>query len=301
MKIRLLINNRRTTDRSKERFLYQMSDVGILNAVAVPELEMFRVTHKNPEVEINSECPVDSVKNWVPYYSGSGTLYSGNVEICAFTSGSSIRLNVKGFGDTFVSLLDNTILLAGDELSNRPELLAETVLSPAFMLTLANSGYFALHGSALETSRGVFVFCGESGQGKSTLARELDRESGLKRLADDIVIWKLIDGIPHIYPFPQLKLPAEEQVNFDLPKPVKGFFRLDTANHNSMVSINELPSAQQLVEGMRHTVAVRLYTASMQNSLMKALPVAFSSEPLKRLSYPKRMESITKVMVLLGL
>jgi hypothetical protein len=299
--IRLLINNRRTHERLTERILYQISDVGIVNDVAVPELEMYRIENDISDAEYNSDFLAGSHENWVPYYKGSGTLYSGNVEIFAFSSESNIRLSVKGFGDTYLSLSDNQIMLASNELFNRPELLTETILSPALMLTLANSGYFALHGSAIETPKGVLVFCGESGQGKSTLARELGRGPKISRVADDIVLWTSVDGIPYLHTYPQLKLDYQDQPNFTEPKEIKGIYRLNTEDSEASVSLLDLLPSKQLLEVMRHTVAIRLYTNKMQKGLMKALPLALRSAPMQRLSYPKRMESIDQVRELLEL
>ena len=93
-------------------------------------------------------------------------------------------------------------------------LLAEAVIGPGLILALAVHGVYCLHASAVKTPRGVIAFLGESGRGKSTLARFLAADSGLgwTRVADDILpVEVTADGVDVLPRFPQLKLPDGEQ------------------------------------------------------------------------------------------
>ncbi len=77
------------------------------------------------------------------------------------------------------------------------------------------------------------AFVGETGAGKSTLAAYLAREAGWLRLADDVLPVALGGAggpaaLPH---FPQLKLPAAEQVGPGVPQrmPLRAVYALEFA------------------------------------------------------------------------
>lgn len=86
---------------------------------------------------------------------------------------------------------------------------------PVEVLARAMRGQFCLHASAiLVKERGVVAFVGESGVGKSTLARLIHErgESGWQRVADDVLpVWLEPQGIAADLSFPQPKLTRNEQ------------------------------------------------------------------------------------------
>jgi len=81
-------------------------------------------------------------------------------------------------------------------------------------LLLHQQGALALHGSAIETPRGVVAFVGASGNGKSTLAMAL-HDRGHRLVADDICAVVLDDNRrPVAMPsYPRLKLWGEMVVH----------------------------------------------------------------------------------------
>jgi len=89
--------------------------------------------------------------------------------------------------------------------------LREALLGPGLLLLEARRGAFALHASACADARGVVLFAGPSGFGKSSLARcaiePIRTAAGpITRVADDIVLLSAEGQFRA--PFPQLKLDA---------------------------------------------------------------------------------------------
>lgn len=67
---------------------------------------------------------------------------------------------------------------------------------------LAGFGDVILHASAILTKKGVTVFCGESGVGKSTLATHFEGIEGVEILGEDQVILRNIDGDIEVFGTP---------------------------------------------------------------------------------------------------
>ncbi len=67
---------------------------------------------------------------------------------------------------------------------------------------LATFGDIILHASAILTEKGVTVFCGESGVGKSTLVSHFEEIKGVEILGEDQVILRNIDGEIEVFGTP---------------------------------------------------------------------------------------------------
>jgi hypothetical protein len=88
--------------------------------------------------------------------------------------------------------------LYGKEISILPQDL-EIVF---FSNWLASFGDIILHASAILTEKGVTVFCGESGVGKSTLVSQFEGIKGVEILGEDQVILRNIDGEIEVFGTP---------------------------------------------------------------------------------------------------
>jgi hypothetical protein len=71
-------------------------------------------------------------------------------------------------------------------------------LNQVLPLTLAHRGHSVFHASAIEFPQGTALFLGESGTGKSTLARHL-AGTGLRLLTDDCAVLKLDEDPPLVF------------------------------------------------------------------------------------------------------
>ncbi|MFP4346563.1 MAG: hypothetical protein ACLFU8_17905 [Anaerolineales bacterium] len=185
----------------------------------------------------------------------------------------------------------NTIHISQLETQIPSELLLEITLGPPLMLALA------LHASAaLDPAGNLLLFAGESGRGKSTLARYLGQQPGWRRVADDILpVEAQADGLIALPHFPQLKIPADRQPSVGLPQrlPVSALYLLgDAAPDVRVAALSPLEGAFGLI---RHTVASRLFDRPLLAQHMEFARTAALRLPVRRLHYPRRLDALPGV------
>lgn len=129
------------------------------------------------------------------------------------------------------------------------------LVGPVLMLLLALCKHFVLHASAIQTDRGAVLLCGESGVGKSTLARSFDAA-----LADDLSCVPCSEGPMLAGAVPQLKWnPSYKQF---IPLPVQAIFFLKPGNP-ARPRTRRLTSRDTALRLCRHTVASRLFPSHL--------------------------------------
>ena len=167
-----------------------------------------------------------------------------------------------------------------------PEQITEFFCGPVVMLWLAEKGVFCLHSSALSIAGKAVLLMGESGRGKSTLARALTPHYG-NWLSDDVtpIRWQKDKAI--VDPrFPQLKLTTQPVL---APRPLAAFYLL--ADGDSAEK-QPLPPHQQLLQLIRHTVAITLFPPHLQQTHLAHCQKLARNHPLHRLIYPHTPEAI---------
>jgi hypothetical protein len=134
------------------------------------------------------------------------------------------------------------------------------LFGPALILALARRGIYCLHASAFIEHGVATVILGESGAGKSSLARAIVGKPGARRLCDDITPVQMENGQLYVLPrFPQLKLKAAD---LELPEsvPLKRLIVLQRATPN-LPSANQVLTTRGLFDALtHHTVATRLFS-----------------------------------------
>lgn len=118
-----------------------------------------------------------------------------------------LSLEISGIGRIEVSANGNLVrcrsLLPGVSRSQ----LEEVLLGPPLSLALAGHEVWCLHASAVARHGRAVLFLGDSGRGKSTLARHCGEQEGIRRVGDDILPCALTQGEAVALPwFPQPKL-----------------------------------------------------------------------------------------------
>jgi hypothetical protein len=166
---------------------------------------------------------------------------------------------------------------------------------------------YCLHASAVSTPGGAVAFLGESGRGKSTLARFLALESGRgwTRVGDDILPVEPtpegLDVLPH---FPQLKLPAADQHPANAPErlPLRMACVLapDPARASGDVTLEPLAPLAASLAFLGHTAAARLFDRSLAAGHLEACGRAGSSVALYELRYPFTFEAFPAVAATLA-
>jgi hypothetical protein len=174
-----------------------------------------------------------------------------------------------------------------------PEDLSQVVLGPALILALALQGVWCLHASAVVFGDTAVIFAGESGWGKSTLARYLGEQAGWRRAADDVLpVVPVGNGLMALPHFPQLKLPSGAQPANGLPQrlPVAAVYVLDrdqkeTGEAITILGLNERDAALALI---RHTVAARLFGPDLLRQHMAFCAKVAGQVPVRLLRYPRQ-------------
>lgn len=166
-----------------------------------------------------------------------------------------------------------------------PEDLRLFLLGTVFGALLHQLGRLPLHAGAVEADGRIYAFCGNSGEGKSTLTAALTRR-GFPLLCDDVgVVVPSEAGPPLFYPgFPRIKLWRDALEHFDIdhrplirdktrtdkfhlqlhdafhhrPLPLGGVYFLQREEPDAAPAILPLSSAEGLHQLMRHTYRPRL-------------------------------------------
>lgn len=212
-------------------------------------------------------------------------------------------LKVDGGGDICI-LPGGREVLRVDESMEMTALDRDILLGPALVLALALcGGKWCLHASAAMFRESLFVFLGESGQGKSTLAAYLsDTGQGWIRVADDILPVTAQPSRVEAWPrFPQLKLPAESQSGQSLPEriPVNRIGLLTNVEERGAPALQLLAPAKAAQIFLGHTAAARLFDPRLLVEHLTFASEAARLVPVYALKCPRKIESLVAVRELL--
>jgi hypothetical protein len=195
-------------------------------------------------------------------------------EVECWSAPPGLLLRVAGGSDFYIAPGGRAIVpVEGKELhSNQNRMVSNSCLSaldreilagPALVLALALSGTFCLHASAALYNGNLILFLGESGQGKSTLARYLAAGNpGWRLVADDILPVTSSSGVLMAWPrFPQLKLPGESQpgVNLHEQIPLNKVCVLTDSKKDGLSGLQLLAAGQSVQAYLGNTAGARLF------------------------------------------
>jgi hypothetical protein len=159
----------------------------------------------------------------------------------------------------------------------------ELAAGPCLLLALASRAKFVLHASAARVGTRTLLFGGESGRGKSTLARAF----GARALADDLVAVDTRTGLASTRGL-QRKWPAPAQCA--LPETVSNLTWVSLASTSAGVVIEPMAPAEALREWLAHTAAARLFPETWTRAWLTACAEAAERFSAFRLSVPWRPE-----------
>jgi hypothetical protein len=214
-----------------------------------------------------------------------------NVEVFA-TSGGYI-LKVEGGSELFVTPHGERITKA-DSQEQLSQLDRQIILGPGLVLALALRGVWCLHASAAMYKDTLFVFLGESGQGKSTLAAYLSG-AGWQLVCDDILPVTGEHGDLHAWPhFPQLKLPATSQPGLSFPEnlPLGKICLLLPSGKDDIPTTHTLSPGETVKALLAQTAGARLFTPDLLRSHLEFCARYAAQVSACSLVYPHRKEAL---------
>ncbi|MBN1428627.1 MAG: hypothetical protein JXB07_09580 [Anaerolineae bacterium] len=223
--------------------------------------------------------------------------------ICrAFEQG--YHLHIEGIGRFSIGIDGNIIFFKPTEQNQANEdAMIETLLGPALSIALAVKGVFCLHASALLAGNHVVAFLGHSGAGKSTLAAYLASNiEEWQYIADDVLPITAGTGGPVALPrFPQLKLPASQQIRANMPNrlPLGSIYLLEASTESTCPTIEKQNRHAATTTLIRHTVATSLFDDRLLASHLDLCAGIAGHIPVRRIIYPHNKEKLPEIAQML--
>ncbi len=236
-------------------------------------------------------------------FAGKGWIDHRWREIVCRRTGTGYYLHISGLASFWIAEDGYRLILLEADPSQTDQMVSETALGAPFVLALALQGVFCLHVSVVRGSDGLVAFAGESGQGKSTLARHLGSESGLgwRRIIDDTLPIVLDDqgGVTALPHFPQLKLAQEDQpATLSPPRvPLRALYVLasESESQDKSVRIEQLTRREATLAIVQHTVGARLFDRHLLQRHLVFCDDMSAKVPVRRLTYPRRLDALPDV------
>ena len=240
-------------------------------------------------------------------YDGIGWIGNADRHVVVRATESHSVIDIEGVGRFSVSDPGSTIQVLSKCSNLAGTMLTEVVMGLPFISALARRDIWMLHGSAAFFQGKLAVFLGESGHGKSTLARFLGKQEGWTRVADDILPLALcygsdLEGICALPHYPQLKLsPAEQPANY-LPEclAVDAIYAIAPPDDPiSAVEICDLPPSKIIASLVGQGVAARIFDRKLLTRHFYFSHQIAATVPVRQLSYPRSFDVLPQVRELL--
>jgi len=260
--------------------------------VALPWLRPFADNERDyPEMEAPRGLSLGARPSWRRSITGAVAGCERRLEIEARQDG--LHMQIEAVGELFVSADGSHIRLVKRALQADRDSVVECVLGAPLVLCLALRGRWLMHASAVNVHGRVVAFAGASGAGKSTLAAHLSGESGLARVADDLLAYGLEGGLPVTGgEFPQLKLSADQQP-MTPPQPLAAVMLLVPASGARRVSLRHLQGRDKLLGFLAHAVAARAFPPVVLAQHLNIAAQAVEFMDVIEVRYPRTREALT--------
>ncbi len=267
---------------------YRLACEHLASDIALEILELYRLPRREPapppepslRLPGGDQTSCRSVRGWL----GGETR-----EVVCHAGAKGFEIDVSGIGRFAVTSSAGHIRCVYLDAGLPHELIEEVLLGPPITLSLACRDVWCLHASAVNLGDDTVLFLGNSGQGKSTLARYCGGRAGFDRIADDILPCSLVDGEPCALPhFPQLKLPVADQYPADVEDRahLNGMVFLDPTASGRTVRIESVPRIEAVKRLAAQTVIVGLFDRSLHERHLFFLSRLIKSVPTFVLHYP---------------
>jgi hypothetical protein len=281
-------------------FHYRPAGQDIYASQSIAELEPFKSVKRNPSLiqpalnDFSGSTPVlvSSSRGWV---AGADRV----VEVYDTTRGK--LMHVQGCGKFFINE-DNGEIGKVNQQVEFTDLDREILIGPVLVLALAIRGVWCLHASAAMFRERVMVFLGESGRGKSTLARYLARNKEWQLIADDILPVRMGRGEVCVHPgFPQLKYTKDTQPGSSLPDQLSMnmICDLDQGDPDQMPALQPLSFSRAVQVLLWNTAGTRMFNSQLLSKHLDFSTTAMELLSAFKLIYPHRENALEETRKIL--
>lgn len=235
-------------------------------------------------------------------YAGPGIAGGTLREVRCRRQGSAFLLEIQGGSPVLVDEGGDQVARLAPPGAAPSELDLEISFGPGLVLALALRGVFCFHASCVRFGRRLAAFIGDSGSGKSTIARLARGSAGRERLADDVLPAVVVAGEVFVLPrFPQLKLSPDEQWGADRPErlPLDAIYDVGAERPESETAglrwIRPVGQREAVLRLARRTVASRLFDAPLTDRQLEACSEIAERVPVRDLVYGRNFEEMPAV------
>jgi hypothetical protein len=273
--------------RVADRLLFADADLQPLRPFALS---------RSDEADVLREVRSSAPPARTPVYSGPAWIGGRSADVACWRAGGAYLVSISGLPALLVDEGGCTVMAEPGTTVALTDTLVEAVLGPGLILALALGGTFTLHASCVVSRRHAVLFLGESGSGKSTIARAFTAEPGCELVGDDVLPVEAVATGVHVLPhYPQLKLPAALQYARNEPArvPLQAIIVLaPDAAADRAVAMEPLDRRSGFIELARHTVAARLFDAELLADHAAFCAAAGGAVAVDRLIFPRRLDAL---------
>lgn len=288
---------------SKIAHHYKIAGKRIVFQSEVAELTKFHVepaTKKYSEILSRfANTSEFNLANATLVYEGEAPLGGEICKVACWRQGRFFQIDLDGkpacYGNTAEAHIH---LLRKGQFSDATNL--ELVTGPALILLLAVNDIYCLHASAVKTKAGNVAFIGESGVGKSTLAKHAGQ--GWEQISDDILPVQTENKhdlqavtLDVLTDFPQLKRKQacvyrgkENTCNLDWVIHITR----EPSDKLRFRKLNRIPAMLLVV---RHTVAARLFNAAEIQQHAEFAKAVSAALPVYEIKYPRNKRELDRL------
>jgi hypothetical protein len=237
---------------SKKKYFYKIVDSNYCSNIKLCELDfLMQDQHKSLQVR-----PVSVHHNFDQKNTFNDKALIGEKEYSLIVKSMSDSSYFLQCDDEQYTLNKNCV-----EATTTSDIDMTVLLGPVLILNLAINSVFCLHASAFILNNKIFILMADSGTGKSTIARFIDKQANCQRIADDILPLKFNNNRLTILPnFPQLKLNQEQQYKGEsLQLETVLLFAEKSKQETRFKLIDTFTSIKKLI---KHSVATKIFASN---------------------------------------
>ncbi len=230
-----------------------------------------------------------------PVYRGPAWVGGRFADVACARAGDGYVVRIAGLPALLVDRRGCRVMVEGGAATAPSDALVEALLGPGLIVPLALAGAFTLHASAVARDSRAALLLGESGAGKSTVARAAASAPPFAPLADDVLPCEAsaagLTALPH---YPQLKLAGALQYAASRPArvPVRAILVLAPDAVGGAVAIERLGRREAFLALAAHTVAARLFDAALLERHAAFCAAATEAVAVHRLAFPRRPDAL---------